>query len=118
VPDGYGMAKLHATAAYAERALRLPDETIEKELLEALGRIQPGARAAVDFTRVFRTPAARPRFEVGHYRALRRYQAIESGRLAEGRRLVVAGDWRMDPTWNGAVASGTRAARALLDAGA
>ena len=73
-------------------------------------------RAAVDFTRVFRTGAARPRFDVGHYRRLRRYRDVESGRLAEGRRLVVAGDWRMEPTWNGAVASGVRAARGLLGA--
>lgn len=116
VPDGYGMVTLHATASFSERSLQLPDETIEKELLAALGRIQPGVRAAVDFTRVFRTPAARPRFDVGHYRQLRRFQGIESERLAEGRRLVTAGDWRMEPTWNGAVASGVRVARALLAA--
>ena len=114
VPDGFGMVTLHATARYSERALRLPDETIEKELLDALGRFQPGVRAAVDFTRVFRTPAARPRFDVGHYRQLRRFQGIESECLAEGRRLVSAGDWRMEPTWNGAVASGVRVARALI----
>lgn len=117
VPDGFGMVTLHATASYSERASRLPDETIEKELLDALGRFQPGVRATVDFTRVFRTPAARPRFDVGHYRQLRRFHRIESERLGEGRRLVCAGDWRMEPTWNGAVASGVRVARALLDSG-
>ncbi|MGI9590785.1 MAG: FAD-dependent oxidoreductase [Myxococcota bacterium] len=116
IPDGYGMVTAHATGAYGDRAQRLPDETLEKELLDALERIQPGVRATVDFTRVFRTGAARPRFDVGHYRRLRRYHSVESERLAEGRRLVVAGDWRMEPSWNGAVASGVRAAQALLGA--
>ena len=84
VPDGYGMVTVHATGAYGERAQRLPDETLEKELLDALERIQPGARATVDFTRLFRTGAARPRFDVGHYRRLRRYRDVESERLSEG----------------------------------
>ncbi len=114
VPDGYGMVTMHATGSFSDRALRLPDETIEKELLDALDRVQPGVRAAIDFSRLFRTPAARPRFDVGHYRRLRRFQRIESERLAEGSRLVSAGDWRMEPSWNGAVASGVRVARALL----
>jgi protoporphyrinogen oxidase len=114
VPDGYGMATLHATGSFSERSMRLPDETVEKELLDALGRIQPGARAAIDFTRVFRTEAARPRMDVGHYRQLRRFQRIEAERLAEGLPLATAGDWRMEPSWNGAVASGVRVARALL----
>lgn len=121
VPPGFGMAALHATGAWSERALRLPDETVAKEMLDALERIQPGARAAVDFTHVFRTGAARPRFDVGHYRRLARFARIEDERSAEGRRLVTAGDWRMDPSWNGAVASGRRVARALareLGAGA
>ena len=113
VPDGYGLVALHATGSWSDRALRLPDETVEKELLDALARIQPGARAAVDFTRIFRTPAARPRFDVGHYRKLARFARIEDDCLAEGRTLVTAGDWRMDPSWNGAVASGARVARAL-----
>jgi protoporphyrinogen oxidase len=108
------MATLHATGSFSERSMRLPDETVEKELLDALGRIQPGARAAIDFTRVFRTEAARPRMDVGHYRQLRRFQRIEAERLAEGLPLATAGDWRMEPSWNGAVASGVRVARALL----
>lgn len=116
VPDGYGMVTLHATGRFADRALRLPDETLEKELLDALGHFHPGVRTTIDFTRVFRTPAARPRFDVGHYRRLRRLQAIESERLAAGHRVVTTGDWRMEPSWNGAIASGVRTARALLDA--
>jgi protoporphyrinogen oxidase len=114
VPDGFGMVTLHATASWSEHAWHLPDETVEKELIDALGRVQPGTRAAVSFSHVFRTAAARPRFDVGHYRRLRRFARIEDERLAEGRRVAVAGDWRIEPTWNGAVASGVRSARSLL----
>ncbi len=84
------------------------------DLLEELERLHPGARAAVDFARVLRAPLARPRFDVGHYRAIERLMRIETERRAEGRRLVLAGDYRADPSWDGAVRSGRRAARAVI----
>jgi protoporphyrinogen oxidase len=114
VADGFGGATLHATGSWSARALAAPDDALEKDLLDELERLRPGARAAVDFARVLRAPRARPRFDVGHYRAIEKLSRIETERRAEGRRLVLAGDYRMDPSWNGAVASGTRAARALL----
>jgi protoporphyrinogen oxidase len=112
VPDGYGLAALHGTAAWSERALELPESKAADALLGALDALQPGSRAAVSFTRLFRTAGARPRFDVGHFRALERLARIEAERRREGRRLYLAGDWRADPSWNGAVASGLRAARA------
>jgi len=113
VPEGFGSVALHATGPWSDRALDLSDEVIEKELCSELDRLQPGTTAAVDFAQVLRVRDARPRFDVGHYRALARLQRIESECRAEGRRLVLAGDYRMDPSWNGAVASGRRAAQAL-----
>jgi protoporphyrinogen oxidase len=115
VPDGYGAALLQATSAWSAQAQQLPDETVEKELLDALEWIQPAARAAVDFARVFRSEDAWPRFDVGHYHALERLARIGGERRREGRRVYLAGDYRMDPSWNGAVASGLRAARELAD---
>jgi hypothetical protein len=50
---------------------------------------------------------------VGHFRALERLARIEGERRREGRRVYLAGDWRADPSWNGAVASGLRAARTV-----
>ncbi|MBW2267646.1 MAG: FAD-dependent oxidoreductase [Deltaproteobacteria bacterium] len=114
VPDGFGGATLHATGTWSAAALDAPDDALEKDLLDELERLQPGARATVDFARVLRAPLARPRFDVGHYRAIEQLTRIETERLAEGRRFVLAGDYRMDPSWNGAVQSGRRAARALL----
>lgn len=114
VADGFGSVAVHATGSWSQRVLDAPDEALEKDLLAELERVQPGAGAVVDFARVLRAPMARPRFDVGHYRALERLTRIEDERRAEGRRLVLAGDYRMDPSWNGAVASGRRAARALV----
>jgi oxygen-dependent protoporphyrinogen oxidase len=114
VPDGYGGATLHATGSWSATALDASDDVLEKDLLEELERLHPGARAAVDFARVLRAPLARPRFDVGHYRAIERLMRIETERRAEGRRLVLAGDYRADPSWDGAVRSGRRAARAVI----
>jgi oxygen-dependent protoporphyrinogen oxidase len=113
VPDRYGAVTLRATAAFGELALRLPDDAVEKELLDAFERFEPRARGRVEFTRVLRLRRGWPRFDVGHYRALARLAAIEESRLADGGRLVLAGDYRMDPSFEGAFAAGRRAARTL-----
>ena len=67
--------------------------------------------------RVMRIPRAWPRFDVGHYRALERLARVEAARLAEGGRVVTAGDYRADPSWEGAFAAGLRAARTAHAAG-
>ncbi len=116
VPDGYGAVTLRATAAFGRAALRLPDEAVEKELLDAFEHFEPRVRGRVEWSRVLRVPQALPRFDVGHYRDLARLARIEKGRLAEGGRLVLAGDYRMDPSWEGAFAAGRRAAATLYEA--
>ncbi len=116
VPDGYGAVTLRATASFGRDALTLPDEAVEKELLDAFEQFEPRARGRAEWTRVLRVPQALPRFDVGHYRALARLARVEQGRLAEGGRLVLAGDYRMDPSWEGAFAAGLRAARTLAEA--
>jgi oxygen-dependent protoporphyrinogen oxidase len=113
VPEGFGSIALYGAGPWSDRAMDLSDEVIEKELSAELDRLQPGATAALDFAQVLRVRGARPRFDVGHYRALARLERIESECRAEGRRMVLAGDYRMDPSWNGAAASGRRAAAAL-----
>jgi protoporphyrinogen oxidase len=111
IPEGYGCVTLRATGTWSEQGLELSDETLERELLDALERFQPGVRTVLDFTRVFRVDRALPRFDVGHYRALDQLSRVGRDRCREGRRLFLAGDYRMDPSWSGALASGRRAAR-------
>jgi protoporphyrinogen oxidase len=114
VPDGRGLATLRATAAWSAAARGLPDDTVEKELLQAFEAIRPGLRSAALFTRVLREGRALPRFGVGHYRRIARLESLWAELRASGRRLYLAGDHLVDPSWAGALASGQRAARAVL----
>jgi predicted NAD/FAD-dependent oxidoreductase len=57
---------------------------------------------------VRRFPLAWPRFDVGDYRALARFRAIQADRVAAGRALHFAGDWLAAPTLEGAISSGQR----------
>ena len=110
IPDGLGAATLRANHAYAARAMDLPEETIEKDLLEALDRVAPTVRGAIDFARLYRVERAWPRFDVGQYRAIARLTRVEDDRRRTGSRLYTTGDYRMDPSWIGAFLAGRQAA--------
>jgi oxygen-dependent protoporphyrinogen oxidase len=112
-PDGRGLAVLRATGEWSASAIDLPDETVEKELLGAFDPIRPGLRSAALFSRVLRVRDALPRFDVGCYRAIARLEGLGSELRAAGRRIYLAGDYLVDPSWRGALASGQRAARAV-----
>jgi protoporphyrinogen oxidase len=107
------MATLRATAAWSASAAGLPDETVEKELVHAFEGIRPGLRSAALFTRVLREEYALPRFSVGHYRKIARLEGLWAELRASGRRVYLAGDYLVDPSWAGALASGQRVARAV-----
>ncbi len=112
-PDGRGLATLRATAAWSAAAAGLPDDTVEKELAFAFERIRPGLRSAALFSRVLRLDRALPLFGVGHYRTIARLEGLCAELRASGRRLYLAGDYLVDPSWAGALASGQRVARAV-----
>lgn len=113
LPEGHGLAVLLAGDAFARAHAGAPDEAVTKELLAALARLQPDAVSGA--TRVFRWEAALPRFDVGRYRALERFQRVQRDRRAAGRRLYFAGDWLVDPSLEGALVAGERAAAAVLE---
>ncbi len=113
VPDRLGSVTLRATGAWSEACIGVPDEAVEKELLDAFERFHPGARNAALFSRVLRLERALPRFGVGHYREIARLARVEAEERRAGRRVYLAGDYRMDPSWGGALASGRRAAGAV-----
>jgi protoporphyrinogen oxidase len=112
-PDGRGLATLRATAAWSAAASGLPDDTVEKELMLAFEAIRPGLRSAALFSRVLREERALPRFGVGHYRTIARLERLWEELRASGRRIYPTGDYLVDPSWAGALASGQRVARAV-----
>jgi predicted NAD/FAD-dependent oxidoreductase len=114
LPAGGGLALLRATGSFAAAHPETPSETLEKELLAEGDRVWPGLSRSVEFTRVFRHAHGAPRFDVGAYRALARFERVEADRRAAGRRLAFAGDYRVHPSLEGMVRSGERAAAELL----
>jgi len=112
LPEGQGLALLLAGDAFSKAHAGTPDEAVAKELLGGLRRLAP--EAVPGATRVFRWEAALPRFDVGRYRALERFQRVQRDRRAAGRRLYFAGDWLIDPSLEGALVAGERAAASVL----
>jgi oxygen-dependent protoporphyrinogen oxidase len=110
VPEGRGLAALVARASWSAAHLDASDDVVAKDLLGALDRLHPGASARCLFTRLYRHRRARPRFPVGRYHALARLRRVAADRRAAGRRLYLAGDALVEPTLEGAVVSGLRAA--------
>jgi oxygen-dependent protoporphyrinogen oxidase len=115
LPAGGGLALLRATGSFAAAHPETPSETLEKELLAEGDRVWPGLSRSVEFTRVFRHAHGAPRFDVGAYRALARFERVQTDRRAAGRRLAFAGDYRVHPSLEGMVRSGERAAAELSE---
>ena len=91
----------------------MPDDVLAKEMVEGFERLFAGARGVWEWSRLYRQPHAVARFDVGRYREIARFESIQLDQRRLGRRLYFAGDYLMDPSWNGALASGQRAARAV-----
>lgn len=113
VPEGRGLALLHATGAWSNAYFDAPDDTLRKELIDAFAQVLPRIQGAELFTEILREPRAAPRFPVGRYRDIADFGRIQTDQRQLGRRLYFAGDYLMAPGWNGALVSGTRAAAAV-----
>jgi oxygen-dependent protoporphyrinogen oxidase len=113
VPAGRGLALLQATGRWSDAYFEAPDETVSKELIDALGGIFPRIHGACIFAEVLREKRAVPRFDVGRYREIADFTRVQSDCRRRGRRLYFAGDYLMGPGWNAALRSGYRAAAEL-----
>ncbi len=113
-PEGSGLVTAVASQRFAELRANDPDEQVEKALLSALERLLPRVATTRRFQRLHRDPVGVPRFEVGAYNALARFQRVQQDRRALGRRLYFAGDYLSGPRFEDAVASGARAAEAVV----
>jgi protoporphyrinogen/coproporphyrinogen III oxidase len=112
-PEGRGLALLCAAPGFARSQLGASDDALAKDLLDALDALRPGAARAVQFARVLRVRRAAPRFDVGRYREIARFQRVQADRRAAGRRIYFAGDWLVHPTPEGALVSALHAVAAL-----
>jgi oxygen-dependent protoporphyrinogen oxidase len=112
-PAGRGLALLRARASFSEANFEAPSDAVEKELLEAFQRLCPDLARSVEFTRVLRVERAYPRFDVGRYREIDRFQRVQLDRRSAGRRLYFAGDYLVHPSFEGAIVSAQRAAEAV-----
>jgi len=113
VPEGRGLVLVRARSDFASANRDAPDEAVAKELLGALEALRPGIERATDWSRALRVPLGAPRFDVGRYRALARFQRVQCDRRAAGRRFYFAGDYLVDPSFEGALASAEEAADAV-----
>ena len=84
-------------------------------LVSAMATVHPGFPRAVQFSKLLRVPAAMPRFDVGRYREIARFERVQADQRRRGRRLYFAGDYLMDPSRSGALASAERAADAVAE---
>jgi oxygen-dependent protoporphyrinogen oxidase len=113
-PEGKELAFVTATDPWSRAHLEAPDEIVEKDHVGLLQRLVPGASSAVSFATVWRHRRAFPRFDVGRYREIARFRRVQRDLRARGRRLYFAGDYLVDPSLEGAVTSGLRAANQIL----
>ena len=112
--EGGSRVTLSARQAWAEANAGADDAHIEEQLLLALETIFPSLRRSLRGSALQRDPVGVPRFEVGAYRELARFQRVQQDRRKLGRRLYFAADYLSGPRFEDAVASGARAAAALL----
>jgi len=115
VPEGRGLATLRATGRWSAAYFDAPDETVGKELTDALGGLYPRIHGAGIFAEVLRERRAAPRFDVGRYRAIADFTRVQTDARRGGRRIYYASDYLMGPGWSAALRSGYRAAADVED---
>ena len=86
----------------------MTDEEILAAVRADLERVLPGAGAKIIASRVERFPYAFPVMTLGAHKRLMRLHAITAG------RLLLAGDYMVYPTFEGAAKSGYLAARKAI----
>jgi oxygen-dependent protoporphyrinogen oxidase len=113
VADDRGLLLLRAAPEFAEAHFDAPSEAVEKELLRAFESFWPGAQRSVERASVLRIPHAAPRFGVGRYRQIERWERMQREARASGRRVHFAADYLVHPSFEGALASAERVAAEL-----
>jgi protoporphyrinogen/coproporphyrinogen III oxidase len=109
VPTGDAVVVIPSPPA-AERLYHTDDALVAKMLLRDADAAMPGLSQRVTSWQVSRFPAGYTLFPPGHLRHVRSFPAT-----AVPPRLALAGDYLVAPSVEGAIRSGNRAARRVLD---
>jgi protoporphyrinogen oxidase len=99
---------LGAPAANAE-LIEAPEPAVPR-MIAAVERILPGTRDRIMRAKLYRHAAGYPLFYPGYLKHLRVFPAS-----AQARRVLLAGDYLVSPTVEGAMRSGARSAQQLFD---
>lgn len=99
---------LGAPAANAE-LIEAPEPAVPR-MIAAVERILPGTRDRITRAKLYRHAAGYPLFYPGYLKHLRVFPAS-----AQARRVLLAGDYLVSPTVEGAIRSGARSAQQLFD---
>ncbi len=114
-PMGAGLALVRASERFVRTNAAAHDDVVQKGLIAGLERIHPGIAGAVRASLLTREEAAMPAFDVGAYRALATFRAVQADRRALSRRLYFAGRYLIGPRAEDAVVSGLRAAQEIRE---
>jgi len=114
-PEGKGLVTLRANQRFACANARASDDVVEKSLLAGFSRFHPEVLDRIHFAKLQRSARGNPNFRVGAYRALERLAGVQRDRRQAGRRVYFAGSYLAGPGPEHAVASGRRAAQALIE---
>jgi protoporphyrinogen oxidase len=99
---------LGAPAANAE--LIADPQAAVTRMIDAVEQLMPGTRALIARAKLYRDSDGYPLFYPGYLKHLRAFPLS-----ALPRRIMLAGDYLMSPTVEGAIRSGERAAMQLFD---
>jgi protoporphyrinogen/coproporphyrinogen III oxidase len=113
VPEGRGLLTVFAAPEASERLLGADAETLSRALLPELRRYFPRLDGSVTGARAFGWREGWTPFAPGHLERIRRFGR---GEPEGGGRVVLAGDYLVAPTVEGAVVSGLRAAERVVGA--
>lgn len=111
VPEGKGLLVALPTPEAAPALVELESRDVLERMLPEIQMAFPGIERQILRARVYRWPVGTPVFFPGYLRHLGRFR---DGSLESGTMLALAGDYLYSPSVEGAVVSGSEAARRLL----
>lgn len=109
VPEDRSLLICLGAPAANEEFLAQPELAVER-MVNAVERVLPGTRNRIIRAKLYRHEDGYPLFYPGYLRHLRNFPVT-----AQVNKVVLAGDYLVGPTVEGAMRSGERAARHLLD---